>query len=106
MKMLRFRFHANRLAVVLVYLAVIVAAVALAEWRLRHTAEAASLAMPAAAASEPVKPFFSLTTTHTYSTGENPRLWLDYRDINSLDFRVYRLNDPAKFFAQLSDPHQ
>ncbi|HEY2961061.1 MAG TPA: MG2 domain-containing protein [Pyrinomonadaceae bacterium] len=102
----RFRFHATRISTILIYVVLVVAAFSLADWRVRHAAEAASLDMPTPATSAPAKPFFSLTTTHTYSTGENPRLWLDYRDVNSLDFRVYRLNDPAKFFAQLSDPHQ
>ena len=41
-----------------------------------------------------------------FGTAENPRLWLDHRNIDSLDFRVYRVNDPQRFFTQLSDPHQ
>ena len=55
---------------------------------------------------DPTKPYFSLATNRTFGTRENPRLWLDYRAVSSLDFRVYRINDPAKFFAQLSNPHQ
>ena len=52
------------------------------------------------------KPFFSLSTNRTFGTSENPRLWLDHRSIDSLDFRVYRINDPRQFFTQLSNPHQ
>src|SRR5215212_7411657 len=52
------------------------------------------------------KPFFSLSTNRTYATADNARLWLDHRGIESLDFRVYRVNDPQKFFSQLNDPHQ
>ena len=51
-------------------------------------------------------PFFSLSTVRTFGTSENPRLWLNHRNIDSLDFRVYRVNDPQRFFTQLSNPHQ
>ena len=54
----------------------------------------------------PTNPFFSLSATRTFATSENPRLWLDHRNIDSLDFRVYRINDPQRFFTQLSNPHQ
>ncbi len=51
-------------------------------------------------------PSFSLSTNRTFGTSENPRLWLNHRNIDSLDFRVYRINDPQRFFTQLSNPHQ
>ena len=51
-------------------------------------------------------PFFSLSTIRTFGTAENPRLWLNHRNIDSLDFRVYRINDPQRFFTQLGNPHQ
>ena len=104
--MLRIRFEATRLSKLLIYIVVIVAALSLADWRLRDEVEAAPFATPAEATFEVPQPFFSLATNRTYGTGENARLWLDYRGISSLDFRVYRVNDPAKFFAQLNDPHQ
>lgn len=105
--MLRIRFQATRLSALLVYVLVIVAALSLADRRLRNaTAEAASVTTPAEVTVDTSKPFFSLSSNRTFGTSENPRLWLDYRGIGSLDFRVYRVNDPAKFFAQLSDPHQ
>jgi alpha-2-macroglobulin len=52
------------------------------------------------------KPFFSLATNHTYATTDRARLWLNYRNINEIDFRVYRVKDPVQFFRQLDDPHQ
>jgi uncharacterized protein YfaS (alpha-2-macroglobulin family) len=52
------------------------------------------------------KPFFSLTTNRTYSPNETARLWASYQNIEHLDFRVYRVKDPVKFFKQLDDPHQ
>jgi uncharacterized protein YfaS (alpha-2-macroglobulin family) len=107
MKVLRIHLQATRLAVVLIYAAVIAAALLLAHDRLDYPAEAAPDVGPAeTTVVESTKPYFSLSTNRTFGTRENPRLWLDYRAVNSLDFRVYRVNDPAKFFAQLSDPHQ
>jgi uncharacterized protein YfaS (alpha-2-macroglobulin family) len=52
------------------------------------------------------KPFFSLMTNHTYGTKDTARLWINYRGVDALDFRVYKMKDPAKFFRQLDDPHQ
>src|ERR1044071_4990705 len=52
------------------------------------------------------KPYFSLTTNKTYSPNESARLWASYQNIDYLDFRVYRVKDPNKFFKQLDDPHE
>jgi uncharacterized protein YfaS (alpha-2-macroglobulin family) len=107
MNVLHFRFQATRVLSILVYGVIIVAALSLADRRLRNAAEAAPFVAPAAApAVENTKPFFSLSSNRTFGTTESPRVWLDYRGMSSLDFRVYRVNDPARFFAELSDPHQ
>ncbi|HXS01808.1 MAG TPA: MG2 domain-containing protein [Pyrinomonadaceae bacterium] len=52
------------------------------------------------------KPYFSLTTNRSYSPNESARLWASYQNIEYLDFRVYRIKDPNKFFKQLDDPHE
>ena len=52
------------------------------------------------------KPFFSLSTNRTFAPGEHARLSASYQGIDHLDFRVYQIKDPAKFFKQLDDPHQ
>ncbi len=52
------------------------------------------------------KPFFSLSTHRTYGTGDRVRFWINYRAVDHLDFRVYRVKDPLQFFKQLDDPHQ
>ena len=52
------------------------------------------------------KPFFSLTTNRTFAPGERARVWASYRGLDHLDFRVYQVKDPLKFFRQLEDPHQ
>src|SRR5438552_4773431 len=51
-------------------------------------------------------PYFSLTTNRTYSANETARLWASYQNIEYLDFRVYHVKDPSKFFKQRDDPHQ
>ena len=52
------------------------------------------------------KPFFSLHTNRTYATADRARVWVNYRGVESLDFRVYKVKDPVKFFRQLDNPHQ
>ena len=52
------------------------------------------------------KPFFSLSTHRTYGTSDNARLWVDYQGVDHLDFRVYQVKDPRKFFTELKNPHQ
>jgi uncharacterized protein YfaS (alpha-2-macroglobulin family) len=97
---------------ILIYLAVVFVIFSFSFWRLRMLAEG----VPVGDATEveykerdpnvPAKPFFSLASNRTYGTTERPRLWLSYRDIDSIDFRVYRVKDPLKFFRQLDDPHR
>ncbi|HEX8354754.1 MAG TPA: MG2 domain-containing protein, partial [Pyrinomonadaceae bacterium] len=52
------------------------------------------------------KPFFSLHTSRTYATTDRARLWVNYRGVGALDFRVYKVKDPVKFFRGLDNPHQ
>ena len=102
-----YRVQTKRLAAILIYPIVIAAALFIAHDRVNYPTEAATNVAPAeVSVADSAKPYFSLASNRTFGTKENPRLWLDYRAVNSLDFRVYRVNDPAKFFAQLSDPHQ
>ncbi|MDT7604218.1 MAG: alpha-2-macroglobulin, partial [Acidobacteriota bacterium] len=96
-----------------IYLAVLFAVFSFSFWRLRALAEGYSAGewFPAQEYSErdptkPAKPFFSLMTNRSYGTNERARLWLNYRDIDAIDFRVYRVNDPSKFFHGLENPHQ
>ena len=64
---------------VLVYALIIAAAFVAAHSRVQSAAkEAAALASTGETNSE-IKPFFSISTNRTYSTAENPRLWLDHR---------------------------
>ncbi|HEY6120835.1 MAG TPA: MG2 domain-containing protein, partial [Pyrinomonadaceae bacterium] len=52
------------------------------------------------------QPYFSLSTHRTFGTTEGARFWIDYQNLDHLDFRVYQVKDPARFFAQLGNPHQ
>ncbi|MBL8188320.1 MAG: hypothetical protein JNK38_09945, partial [Acidobacteria bacterium] len=54
----------------------------------------------------PVPPSFSLATNRTYGTHEKARVYINYQGVNSLDFRIYKIKDPFKFFKQLTNPHQ
>ena len=70
---------------------------------------AISLVVGAVAAASPGTtdrpPAFSLASSHIATTKERPTIDLMFRQVTSLDFRVYRVEDPLKFFAQLRDPH-
>lgn len=55
--------------------------------------------------SPDTRPAFSLYSSHIATTRERPTIELMFRRVTSLDFRVYRVQDPVKFFAGLRDPH-
>src|SRR5262245_50181026 len=98
----------NKFTIVVVYLAVIVSTVALAT--LRNQVRGAQTA-PATTAASPqpsptVRPRFSLSTSRTYGVDEKARVYIAYQGVDSLDFRVYRVKDPFRFFRQLNSPHQ
>ncbi len=62
---------------------------------------------PALATAQPDDgPAFSLWSSQIYTTRERPAFSLTFRRVEYLDFRVYRVEDPLKFFASLRDPHQ
>ncbi len=96
----------------LIYLIVLSAVFALAHSRVNSAASEPKAPVPAPVveptmtATAEAKPFFSLGTNRTFGTAENPRMWVDFRGIDKLDFRVYRVNDPQRFFTQLKNPHQ
>ncbi|MFN2498739.1 MAG: MG2 domain-containing protein, partial [Pyrinomonadaceae bacterium] len=100
--------RAYRIAITsLVYLVAIAGALTIATLRSRAKA-GASESSPVEELERPVssKPFFSLSTHRTYGTNDNARLWVDYQAVDHLDFRVYQVKDPRKFFTELKNPHQ
>jgi uncharacterized protein YfaS (alpha-2-macroglobulin family) len=88
-----------------IYLAIVASAFGFNVMRSR-AARPAAVTEPAAPTIVSSKPYFSLTTNRTYSPNESARMWASYQNVDYLDFRVYRVKDPAKFFKQLDDPHQ
>jgi uncharacterized protein YfaS (alpha-2-macroglobulin family) len=64
---------------------------------------ALSLTLPAAAKDVPRS--FSLSTNRTFAPGESVKIQLYARNVPALDFRVYKVRDPEKFFAGLKDIH-
>lgn len=97
----------GRLKTIATYLAIIIAAFAFNLYRLHATVTAEkSVEQSFAERNVNAKPFFSLTTNQSFRTDERALLSASYQGVEHLDFRVYRVNDPVKFFQQLPDPHQ
>ncbi|MFN2517076.1 MAG: alpha-2-macroglobulin, partial [Pyrinomonadaceae bacterium] len=93
----------------LIYFVAIAGALTIATLRSRAKLKAPADPEPSAAETErrpASKPFFSLTTHRTYGSNDNARLWVDYQGVDHLDFRVYQVKDPRKFFTELKNPHQ
>jgi hypothetical protein len=63
---------------------------------------------PALSAAQPEReqPAFSLASSTIFSTRESPSIYLTFRQVDRLDFRVYKVGDPMRFLAGLKDPHQ
>ena len=103
-----FRFKlARHLAPLIVYLGVIAVVCTVAVLRSRAMPVATgytSNRTPSEVSSD--RPYFSLSTHRTFGTNESSRLWVDYRHVDHLDFRVYQVKDPSRFFAGLKNPHQ
>src|ERR1044071_3337028 len=51
-------------------------------------------------------PYFSLSSSHTFPSNGKPSVEFSAWNVDSLEFRVYRVNDPLVFFQQLEDAHQ
>ncbi len=69
-------------------------------------AAAAGPAPASAQAGQDDRPAFSLASSTIFTTRESPAVYLTFRRVDHLDFRVYRVNDPMAFLAGLKDPHQ
>ncbi|MCL4796632.1 MAG: alpha-2-macroglobulin [Bryobacteraceae bacterium] len=63
-----------------------------------------ALAAPAQRAEAEV--YFSLSTDRPVRPGETSRVQVRAQGVDRLQFRLYRVNDPVKFFLQLDNPHQ
>jgi uncharacterized protein YfaS (alpha-2-macroglobulin family) len=93
----------------LIYLIAIAAALTIATLRSRAKQKPVTDLETSASTTERLpagKPFFSLSTHRTYGTTDSARLWVDYQGVDHLDFRVYQVKEPRKFFTELKNPHQ
>jgi uncharacterized protein YfaS (alpha-2-macroglobulin family) len=54
---------------------------------------------------ESTEPFFSISSQQTYAPSQQPKIWLTFRQVDRLDFRIYRVKDPVQFFSKLRDAH-
>jgi len=54
---------------------------------------------------ESSEPFFSVSSRQTYAPSQQPKVWIRFRQVDHLDFRVYRVKDPLRFFGKLRDAH-
>ena len=63
----------------------------------------AAAAVPAAA--KDATRSFSLSTSRTFAPGESVKIQLLARNVPELEFRVYKVRDPQKFFSGLKDLH-
>ena len=63
------------------------------------------LAAASAAAQDGSQPAFSLSSSQIFTTKDSPAIYLAFRQLNHVDFRVYRVKDATTFFAGLKDPH-
>src|SRR5271170_7802339 len=64
------------------------------------------LLQPVPALADEPQPFFSLASDRTYAPGEKPHVQVWGRGVSALEFRVYRVKDPIRFFEQLRDAHE
>jgi alpha-2-macroglobulin len=48
---------------------------------------------------------FNLSTSRTFSPSEKPSIHLYARNVDELEFRIYRVQDPEKFLTGLDDLH-
>jgi hypothetical protein len=74
--------------------------------RLRAVSLLPLLLLAAAAAPAQDKAVsFNLSTSKTFAPGEQPKIHLYTHNVDALEFRVYRVNDPVKFMENLRELH-
>ncbi len=63
------------------------------------------LIAPLVAQETEARAYFSITSERTYMPGEKIEIGVYSNHVTALEFRVYRVNDAARFFSQLQDMH-
>ena len=57
-------------------------------------------------AQDGAQPYFSLSSNKTFAPGEKPAIQMWSQNVDSLEFRVYRVKDPVLFFQKLEGVHR
>jgi len=52
------------------------------------------------------EPYFALNSGNTFGSNGKPSISLTAWNVDSLEFRVYHINDPVEFFHRLENPHE
>jgi uncharacterized protein YfaS (alpha-2-macroglobulin family) len=52
------------------------------------------------------EPYFSLSSARTFGAGAKTSVALTAWNVDTLEFRVYRIDDPVQFFEQLESAHE
>src|SRR5579862_7225191 len=52
------------------------------------------------------EPYFALAASRTFASNSKPSVEVSSLNVDSLEFRVYRVEDPLQFFQQIENPHQ
>ncbi|MDR3764005.1 MAG: alpha-2-macroglobulin family protein [Acidobacteriota bacterium] len=65
----------------------------------------AACALPSLAQEPQSPPSFTVSSNQTYGPGEVPEIAVWSQNVNRIEFRLYRVHDPVKFFALLKDQH-
>ncbi len=63
------------------------------------------LCVPVLAQNADGPSWFSLTSQRTFMPGEKPEIAVNAHNIKELEFRVYRVNNPVKFFSEMQELH-
>lgn len=62
--------------------------------------------LPIPAQQNATQPYFSLSSSKTFAPGDKPTIQMWAQNVDSLEFRVYRVKDPILFFQKLEDVHR
>ena len=81
---------------------IIVAALAILLFAGLYAAPKDAFAQDGLASAEPS---FSISSRRTFAPSQQPKVWISFREVDHLDFRVYRVKDPIQFFSKLKDAH-
>src|SRR6266513_1609550 len=52
------------------------------------------------------QPYFSLSSSKTFAPGEKATIQMWSQNVDTLEFRLYRVKDPILFFQKLEDVHR